>query len=152
MKNPQEIGYPIGLYTFFRGPFVRGNKLVLNYEAGWGLSTNFKPYDPFTNPYNNAIGSRETLMATFSLILQYQFTRRLDLNTSFTLTHYSNATLKSPNLGINTFAPRLSLRYHFQDKPEYSGKSRALLSYKTYEWLFSTVIAVKDVSAGGGNR
>ena len=124
MKSPQEIGYPIGLYTFFRGPFAREKKLVLNYEAGWGMATNFKPYNQISNPYNNAIGSRETLMATFSLILQYQLTKYLDLNTSFTLTHYSNATLKSPNLGINTYAPRVSLRYHFQPKPDHLGKSR----------------------------
>lgn len=144
-KSPEEIGYPIGLYTFFRAPFVRGSKLVLNYEVGWGIATNFKPYHENDNPYNIAIGSRETLMGTFSAILQYQLTDYLDLNASGTFTHYSNATLKSPNSGLNTFSPRLSLRYHLQPKPEYLGKSREVLPYKTYEYLISTVMAVKDV-------
>ena len=148
MNNSKEVGYPISLYIFFRGPFVRGPKWVLNYESGWGITTNFKPYHAQNNPYNEAIGSRETLMATFSLILQYQLTKYLDLSTSFTLTHFSNAALKNPNLGINTFAPRLSLRYHLQAKPQTPGKSRESLNYKPYEWLISTLVALKDVPLG----
>ncbi|TSA34986.1 MAG: acyloxyacyl hydrolase [Porphyromonadaceae bacterium] len=117
--NPEEIGIPMSIYGFFNAPFVRWKKLSFNYELGFGLVTNWKSYNPVTNKYNIAIGARQSFLIDAGLNLQYHLTKKIDLETGFSLTHFSNGSLKYPNKGFNSIAPKISLKYNFYNRPEF---------------------------------
>lgn len=134
--NPLEIGTPIAFYGFFNAPFKRWHKWSFNYTLSLGIAFNWKYYGP-TNIYNIAIGAPFTVYIDAGMNMEYRIAEKWDAALGFSLSHFSNGALKKPNMGMNTGAPRLSLKYRFdptrpvfirQDIPSFSGGN---------EWLFS---------------
>ena len=58
-----------------------------------------------------SIGAGESFLIDAGLNLQYHLANRIDLETGFSFTHFSNGSLKKPNFGINTLAPKISFKY-----------------------------------------
>jgi hypothetical protein len=142
--NPEEIGTPFAIYGFFNAPFKRWNKLTFNYELGFGATFNWKSFNPITNNYNTSIGAGQSFFIDAGLNLQYCLTNRLDIETGFSLTHFSNGALKKPNEGINTIAPKISLKYNFENRPDFI-KSEIFEYEKENEWLVSFFGGIKNV-------
>lgn len=142
--NPEEIGRPLALYGFFNAPLIRRQRLLLNYELGFGATFNWKSFNPVTNQYNIAIGAGESFIIDAGLNLDYQLTGRTDIIAGFSLTHFSNGALKKPNFGINTVAPKIGLKYNFyrpikfiaRDVPEFDPHN---------EWIISGFGGVKNL-------
>lgn len=142
--NPEEIGHPFGIYGFFNAPFKRWSNLTLNYELGFGTMFNWKSFNPITNKYNIAIGAGESFIIDAGINLQYFLTKKIILEGGFSLTHFSNGALKEPNFGINTMAPKISLKYNFKNKPEFQKKEKPKYN-KQNEFLISFYGAKKNV-------
>ncbi len=142
--NPGEIGIPIAVYGFFNAPFKRWDKLSFNYEIGFGATFNWRAYNPVTNQYNIAIGAGTSFLIDAGLNLEYLLTKRIEFAAGFSLTHFSNGALRKPNFGINTFAPKVSLKYKFFDKPVFV--SQAISKFiPENEWLISAYGGIKNV-------
>ena len=142
--NPEEIGNPIALYGFFNAPFKRWNKLSFNYEIGFGATFNWRHFDPLTNSNNIAIGAGESFYIDAGLNLQYALAEHWDLKTGFSLTHFSNGALKKPNFGLNTIAPKISLKYNFYDRQDFIKHETAAFQAEK-EWLISTFFGGTNV-------
>ncbi len=142
--NPEEIGTPIGVYGFLIAPFKRWDKLVFNYELGFGATFNWKAFNPVTNKYNIAIGAGESFMIDAGLNLEYLLTDKIELVAGFSMTHFSNGALKKPNFGINTFAPKIGIKYDFYDKPVFL-KSEIQPFTPKNEWLLAAYGGLKNV-------
>ncbi|MEI6748584.1 MAG: acyloxyacyl hydrolase [Bacteroidota bacterium] len=140
----KEIGVPIAVFGFFNAPFLRWNKLLFNYEIGFGATFNWKAFNPVTNHYNVAIGAGESFLVDAGLNLQYLITKRIELVSGFSLTHFSNGALKKPNFGINTLAPKLSIKYNFYNKPHLLKQNISEYTDK-YEWLISAYGGLKNM-------
>ena len=148
--NPEEIGYPVAVYGFLNAPFKRWNKLVFNYEIGFGATFNWKAFNPVTNRYNVAIGAGESFLIDAGLNIQYPLTDHIELLSGFSMTHFSNGALKKPNLGINTVAPKISLTYNFYDKPVFV--KHVLPIYAAHnEWLISAYAGLKNIIFDSAN-
>ncbi len=142
--NPEEIGTPIAFYGFLNAPFKRWNKLTFNYEIGFGATFNWKSFNPLTNKYNIAIGTGQSFLIDAGLNLQYNLTKHFDIESGFTLTHFSNGSLKKPNFGLNTIAPKISLKYNFDERPIFI-KQEIPEYKKENEWLISVFGGKKNV-------
>jgi len=140
----KEIGVPIAVFGFFNAPFLRWNKLLFNYEIGFGATFNWKAFNPVTNQYNVAIGAGESFVIDAGLNLEYMLSKRIELVTGFSFTHFSNGALRKPNFGINTIAPKVSLKYNFFDKPVFVKQVIPKYTPKN-EWLFSAYGGLKNV-------
>lgn len=114
--NFDEIGFPIAFYGYYTSPIQRGKKITLNYELGLGFAFNWEKYSP-SNTYNNAIGAKYTSYIDLGLKTEYKLSEKIVLNFSFSLTHFSNGRLKSPNLGLNTISPKFGLKYNLNKCP-----------------------------------
>jgi len=143
-QAPEEIGYPIAIYGFFNGPFRRWEKVSFNYELGFGATFNWRSFNPITNQYNIAIGAGQSFIIDAGMNLQYNITKRIDLITGFSLTHFSNGALKKPNFGINTFAPKIGIKYNFYDQPSFKEQEVPDFRRKN-EWLLSGFGGTKNV-------
>ncbi|MDD4226902.1 MAG: acyloxyacyl hydrolase [Mariniphaga sp.] len=142
--NPKEIGFPFGIYGFLNAPFKRWENFTFNYELGFGVLFNWKPFDPLTNNYNIAIGASQSCIIDAGLNLQYNLTQNIVFETGFSFTHFSNGALKKPNLGINTIAPKVSLKYSFYKKPVFTIQEIPKFE-KQSEWTFSLFTGTKNV-------
>lgn len=109
--NNHLFGTPIALYGVFKAPFKRWNKISLNYEAGFGLTFNWESFNPAENNYNISMGATESVFIDLGANLSYELSPHFDLGFGYSFTHFSNGALKSPNFGLNTFSPKISLEY-----------------------------------------
>jgi len=121
-QNNPELGKPVALYGFFSTPLFLHQKLALLFDAGFGMTFNWESFEVTDNTYNIAIGAEQSVYIDLGLKMEYRITDHWKLGAGASFTHFSNGALKKPNMGINTFAPKLSLAYNFQPSTEFTKK------------------------------
>ena len=115
--NPEELGTPSAIYTFINAPIIKRFKnWSINYEVGFGLTYDWKPFDQNTNPFQYAIGSSNTVFIDAGLNADVNLGKHFNLTAGFTFTHFSNGAMRVPNMGINLFAPRVGVKYRFKPR------------------------------------
>ena len=105
------FGTPVAVYGVFKAPFKRWNSISLNYEAALGFTFNWKAFNPSENNYNTSLGATESVFIDLGANLNYELSPHFYLGFGASFTHFSNGALKSPNLGLNTFSPKIILEY-----------------------------------------
>lgn len=148
--NPEELGTPLGIYGFFQAPFFRREKFSLGYEIKFGATFNWRKYDPVTNGYNTAISAGECFMVDAGMYANYRISPHLSASVNADLTHFSNGGLKKPNLGLNTIAPSVSLKYMLLEPSEFIHKEVEPFRKKN-EWLVSVFGGSKNVIFDSAN-
>ena len=103
--------YAIGAhYNFY---FLK-RKLMFKVAEGIALASN--PHNNVTNSKNGAFGSK--LLGNVNFGLNYKKDNLIDkfgIEAGFIFTHFSNARIKSPNSGINTWNVNVGLNYNFDN-------------------------------------
>lgn len=115
-----ELGSPQALYLFMRAPVIRGHQLRWNWEFAVGLSYGFYKYDPAANPEQQVIGSEHNVYFNAATGLSYALNKRFDLTLDFDLTHFSNGSTRTPNLGVNLAGLAFGARYSFNPVRNYT--------------------------------
>ena len=142
--NVNEIGLPIALYGFMNLPLLRARRLTLITELSFGLSFNWKAFNPITNEYNIAFGLGQAFMSDAGLSLNYELTNHVDLVGGFNFTHFSNGAIKQPNRGINSYAPKIGVKYNFYERPKF--EKYIAPKYKPHgEWVLSAFTGIKNI-------
>ena len=120
-ENGAELGAPVALYGWFTWSlFNVTRKLDVTTDLSLGAALNWNPFDPETNPANDAVSTRVTFFTEWGLLARYALTPRLDLMAGGMLTHFSNGGAGFPNLGVNALTPVVRIGYHFRsDRPRY---------------------------------
>lgn len=112
--NSKHTGHPITAYLF-QGGTLRAFSIrsSLKYEWNFGVSANWKAYDPVTNPENQCISARANIYFAGNLYYNYLLTKELDLSLGVAFNHVSNGATKMPNSGVNTATAFVGLTYYF---------------------------------------
>lgn len=114
----KDLGLPFSVYLFQGATFKRFSpRLALNYEWNLGMSFNWKPYDPFDNPENIALGSSANVHVALNAYLNWTLSRYVDVHLGAGFTHFSNGASKLPNKGLNMVAPFVEVSYNFNREP-----------------------------------
>jgi hypothetical protein len=109
--NDEELGKPTSLYGFFDWPLGRPGRWQFNFGLAFGLTNNWRPYDPENNPYNTATGLGRSVHIEGGPNMQYRFAKRWSGVLGLTFTHFSNGGTQLPNHGINQVGPVLFVKY-----------------------------------------
>jgi hypothetical protein len=95
-------------------------KLDVTTDWSFGAAFNWNPFDPESNPANDAVSTRATFFTELGLFARYALTPRFDLMAGGMFTHFSNGGTGDPNKAVNTLSPVVRVGYHFQkDRPRY---------------------------------
>jgi hypothetical protein len=115
--NSDILGEIFGAYTHYNFYLNNRNaKNKLSLRIAFGLAHITKPYNSISNPYNFALASKYAGTAFLKLNYQRFFLKnRLGFQTGMVLTHFSNAGIKNPNLGLNTLGFNFGLNYNFNN-------------------------------------
>ncbi len=82
-------------------PVWRHHRWLTFLRIGTGVGYVTHPYDSFSNPKENAIGSHWNNLTQFRLGCAYRLNRYWLLHAGAMLSHFSNGATKLPNFGIN---------------------------------------------------
>lgn len=116
--NIEEVGLPVSHYGVLGIPVFRFNKFELYSEFQFGITWNWKKYDPLLNPKNLVIGGGLTVHSNAGIYALCHMTKNFDLGTGLSFTHFSNGGFERPNRGFNIYSPSLELKYHFSKRPD----------------------------------
>ncbi len=112
--SPEIFGDPSAIYAFIKFHLDPDSKRnVFSIEPALGLTYNLEPYDPVTNPLNNAIGARMAVYFNLKFGWTYKWTREMDITYGFDATHMSNGRTFTPNWGLNMIGINLGLSYNY---------------------------------------
>ena len=149
--NRDILGRSLTFFRFIKFPIYQSEKWgFIDFRLGQGVSYISKIYDKFSNPKNIAIGSH------INGFVNLQFTWTKHFNKFYTgvgvdFSHISNATLKSPNQGLNTLTASATLGYSLSERQEYDQPKFSLDSIETVrdfsKWHFQFVFSLKQNKA-----
>jgi hypothetical protein len=106
-------GHCLSVYPNMQLPVIKGKKLECSIRMGFGLAYISKRYSraPDWDTVNNAIGSHFNNFTTLATDLRYRVNEHWDIHLGGNFSHISNATLRTPNLGINMYGAHIGVRY-----------------------------------------
>lgn len=111
--NP--LGQPRAVFFYYNQSLLRTGRFSLNYDFASGMSFNFRPYDPVTNPRQVGIGSKKNGYVSLDLEGRVRLSDRLSLGIGINHNHFSNGRIRTPQRGINLVSVNGSLTMHFID-------------------------------------
>ena len=93
-----------GMLPWLNVPLFRAGWFSANFRIGTGLAWVARPYDWWTNPSQNAVGSHWNNMTQFRLGGEAAVSTHLKLLLGGSFTHFSNGGTTLPNYGINVLS------------------------------------------------
>ncbi|MBI2258749.1 MAG: acyloxyacyl hydrolase [Flavobacteriia bacterium] len=149
--NNKILGQYFGSYAFLQFPFLRWKKNNFNGKIGCGLGYNPKVYDKITNPKNNAISTHFNALINFGLYYNKYF-KKSSLQFGIDMSHFSNGSVKLPNLGLNL--PYISISYskYFDElKQNELSKTKTKLQ-QPWTYFVTLITSFKDYYPVGQKR
>lgn len=118
----EEIGSVFAIYPFINFPIIGPPKSRLSFRFGIGIGYLTKHFDAKTNYRNFAIGSHINAAASIYLDYRHAITKRLTVFVSGGLTHFSNGSTKTPNVGLNIISISSGVSYFLKPPNDYLEK------------------------------
>ncbi|WP_139134248.1 acyloxyacyl hydrolase [Crocinitomix algicola] len=146
--NPAVLGQSFSIFRLINFPIYQNNKLgFIDFRLGTGLSYVTKKYDKNQNNKNIAIGSFINGFVNFQIIYRKYF-KSVFFGTGIDFSHVSNAYLKTPNLGLNSFSGFLQVGYPFEtrqvcEQPTYDPMNNEKLRHFN-KWQFHFIFGLKQ--------
>lgn len=151
LANPQQLGNLEALYPYFN---FRLNKLKrkasFNIRVGTGLAYLTKAFDRIENHQNAAIGSHLNGFVNLRFNTGVMLSKAWRLDAGVGLTHASNASASTPNLGLNMVTINLGLAYAIGNKNCTFRKDSIEKSENNWHPSLIGVLGLKQLENPGG--
>ena len=132
-------GHAFSIAPHISLPLYRGNIFDLFIRHDLGLAYLTKKFDAVLNVENNAIGSHVNLFFSSRLNMQIKTRQNGKLSGGLGLIHYSNGSIRKPNLGINV--PVIMLTYTYRIAPEHETPESRSYSYGNHNTFLIVSLA-----------
>ncbi len=118
LGNNEILGHEFALFPFVSLQSSPSKKFHIENKFGLGAGFVTRKFNLINNYKNVAIGSKLNVHFSYELGMNFNLNEKLNLKTALNFNHFSNANLKEPNLGINTFSASLGFDYLIGKKTE----------------------------------
>lgn len=109
--NQPTLGNAHALLPFFDVTLTPQQKIKLGLQLGWGIGYISKHFNQYQNYKNTAIGSHFNSVPFFGLFFRKKVAANGFISTGLSLTHFSNGSVVTPNLGINLATINMCYRF-----------------------------------------
>jgi hypothetical protein len=142
----EETGHAFGLLTHVKLNIATIGKSDIRFRMGAGLAYLTKKFGVYENRRNQAIGSHFNGSMQFGLIGHTPILSKNYLEYGISISHYSNAAFKVPNLGYNI--PSVTVRYGFGLGEKQNKTPELALSDKKIDWRATLIYGKKQRNFG----
>jgi hypothetical protein len=143
--SPELIGDLHSLNIFGGLPLYDADN-PLKFRVGIGMGYATKKFDKYINHKNSAIGSHFNINVQLRLEKDIQILRKGTINIGIGISHFSNASVQKPNLGLNFFHLYLSSGFQikkFNEIPQ-PKNTIAILPYDIWETSVVTGSGIRE--------
>ena len=148
-NNPGILGEAHALMAFINLPSKRTEHFQFSFRMAAGLGYLTKKYERVENYKNDVIGSHINAAIQFNFESRYKLSQHLAFNFNVGLTHFSNGSFKTPNLGINNPSANAGFTYRVQSTKEFI-KSEIHQPVKSHEIDLLYATGIKEISPPTG--
>ena len=143
--NNDVLGYGLTVGFFNQFQIMQtGTDLFLDAKINSGVGIITKYYSETDNPKNNAIGSILNAQASLQLILSKHFGHHsIKLGAEFN--HFSNGSISTPNLGLNSASLLLGYGYHINKRGINNKPALEPRFDKIHHFNFSLIGSIKEI-------
>jgi hypothetical protein len=117
--EPEILGNAHALLAFINFPFVRTKAFQFSMRMSAGLGYLTKKFERVENYKNDVIGSTINAAIQFNFETRYKLSQHLFFNFNVGLTHFSNGSFRTPNLGINNPSVNGGFTYQLHPSKEF---------------------------------
>lgn len=110
--NPAVFGDAVSLMGYAKFFVVRSKVVNAYVRLGGGLGVVTKYYDYTDNPRNNILGGPLNMAVQLRVGLDWKIHPQVQLVTAGTFSHFSNASAKLPNYGMNIASLTVGIKYY----------------------------------------
>lgn len=118
LGNKNVFGHELAIYPYFQTPFIRRDQFVLYHQFGVGLGYATQRFNIQRNVQNVAVGSHLNIHFNAKLGIKFSITPQFRIHSGLSFTHYSNANMAEPNLGVNLMTVFAGMNYQFSETPQ----------------------------------
>ncbi len=111
LGNDKVFGSELGLFPYAQIAFIRRPKFLFTNLFGLGIGYATKKFDLENNYENISVGSHFNVHFNFKLGTKWMLSKVLAINSGLSFTHYSNANMAEPNLGVNLLTAFAGISY-----------------------------------------
>jgi hypothetical protein len=111
--NPGVLGSGICLLAYADLPVIRKNRFLFSIHLADGFGYTTKRFDPIENHKNSVMATRLNAAIQIFFQTKYVVSKRTDFRLSLGLTHFSNGSYATPNLGINNMSLSSGVIFYF---------------------------------------
>jgi hypothetical protein len=138
----EETGHALGFITHTKLNIISFRNSDIKFRMGAGLAYLSKKFDVYENRRNQAIGSHINGSMQFGLVYHRQVLNKDYLDVGISISHYSNAAYKVPNLGYNI--PSFTVRYGLGVGEAALDTSHRMAFKKNTEWRGTFIYGKKQ--------
>lgn len=109
--NKEQLGAAWSLIPYVDFPLQRYRRSVFSLKFGWGIGYVEKIFDAETNYKNIAIGSHLNCALQLQPHFTFKVANKITAGGGLNITHFSNGSVATPNLGINLLGITLHAAY-----------------------------------------
>ncbi|MFM8431463.1 MAG: acyloxyacyl hydrolase [Bacteroidota bacterium] len=147
--SSERLGNAFAIYPYLDFPLKNGSGRHLWLRYGMGLGYIEKTFNPSDNYRNVAIGSHLNGVIHFGLKYRIQSGKSSSIDLGIQLTHFSNGSVRIPNLGINLPAASVSYRMGGRTPKSYLEKDSGIVK-RPASISIMTAIGFKEVYPAEG--
>lgn len=151
LKNDTQLGNAFALFPHISFPQNNQRKFMRYFRMGCGAGYISKIFHRIENNKNNAIGSHFNVFISFMYGFRWKPQRNFSIDGGLSFVHFSNASVKTPNLGINVPTLQLGATWHFSDGHE-TLKKDSVTPVLDRKWKYSVIFSggIKEIVPAGG--
>jgi len=138
LANENYLGNIIAVVPYIDFPLFSGSKVQLNFKFGVGLGYVSKTFDAKENYKNNAIGSHFNGNILLHPTLVFPIGKNLIFKTGPAVTHFSNASVAVPNLGLNLMTWKGTIKYQLGNYKPKSAREIVPFTKNTWWFIYAT--------------
>ena len=112
LNNPAILGNGITLSPHFNFALLQGKRIRLGLVTSIGVGYLEKRFHVVENFKNAAIGSRINVHFNVSITSEIKLGQKVGMITGINFSHFSNNSIKTPNLGLNLASADIGLYYN----------------------------------------
>jgi hypothetical protein len=151
LGNNDYLGnaYSLVPYVDFKVHQWQGVRLGMKF--GWGIGVAEKKFDAETNYKNVAIGSRVNNSILLHPTLGFSIAKKHEIKLGLSLTHYSNGSFETPNLGVNMASFTLGYAFNKSTEPLPTRTEMDAVEKGVNDFVFGSFF-VKEVAPADGAK
>lgn len=128
LGNNDVFGHEVALYGYFLTHLIRKERFQLNQQFGLGLGYATRIFNLQNNYMNVAVGSHLNIHFNYKLGVSIDLSEKMQLISGCSFSHYSNANMAEPNLGVNLLTGYIGTNYYIGN--HYLAENRELESHR----------------------